>query len=302
MSSDEELRKKLLKPLDEIRAKRRESDDNMPITSSQSSKDDMSLMKYVSNPTGKGSAYVANRSAIKQGLNMTYIKLLRNFRREFYAVPYIYPNGDILFYVKVPSEFYKDNKISYDVLFLLKYDKSKNRSARAIQMFSNSPSFVYTYCYVYNKAGLIIDNLKSKYPTEALTKFPEIRNPIGSFGYEKSTYIAARYLIDGRCLTDGYINLYGKKMDSFVEADVLNKIADPALLVSIYQTAQYQKRKTHKKEISANEKKRREEQKEKYEKEQKKNRPTSGFIVHHSPRSKITARKARKSLLNDYKK
>ena len=26
---------------------------------------------------------------------------------------------------------------------------------------------------------------------KALTKFPEIRNPIGSLGYEKSTYIAA---------------------------------------------------------------------------------------------------------------
>ena len=104
MISDEELRKKLLKPLDEIRAKRREAGDNTPIASSQSpkdAKDDMSLMKYVSNPTRKGSAYVANRSAIKQGLNMTYIKLLRNFRRAFYAVPYIYPNGDILFYVKV---------------------------------------------------------------------------------------------------------------------------------------------------------------------------------------------------------
>ena len=88
-----------------------------------------------------------------------------------------------------------------------------------------------------------------------------------------------------------------------VEADILNKIADPTLLVSIYQNAQYQKRKTHRKEISANEKKRREEQMAKYEKDQKKNKPKgSGFIIHRSPRSKITARAARKSLLNDYKK
>ena len=38
-------------------------------------------------------------------------------------MPFIYPNGDLLYYVKVPSEDYKNNKISYDVLFLIKYDK-----------------------------------------------------------------------------------------------------------------------------------------------------------------------------------
>lgn len=294
---EDELRKALLKPLDEIRAKT----NNGQISGNPGGnpKDNMTLMKYVSNPTGKGSAYVANRSAIKQGLNMQYIKLLQNFRRDFYAVPYTYPNGDLLYYVKVPSEFYKDNKISYDVLFLLKYDSQKNRSSRAIQMFSNSPSFVYTYCYVYNQAGMIIDSLKSKYPTEALTKFPEVRNPIGSFGYEKSTYIAARYLLDGGCLTDAYINRFGKMLDSYSESDLFNKIVDAALITEIYQNAQYNARKTHKKKITANERKRREEQQKSYADEQKKNRPKGGgFIFHKAPRAKITAKKARRNLMN----
>jgi len=48
-------------------------------------RDFMTVNKYISNPTGKGSAYVAKRSAIKNGLNLIYIKLLREHRREFYA-------------------------------------------------------------------------------------------------------------------------------------------------------------------------------------------------------------------------
>jgi len=177
----------------------------------------MTLNKYISNPTGKGSAYVAKRSAIKSGLNLIYIKLLREHRKEFYAQPYIYGNGDILYYVKVPSEFYNDNKITYDVLFLIKYDKQLERKNRQVYFYSNSPSFIFTYCYVYNKHDLLIDKLKNKLPNEALTMPPDIRNPIQSLGFEKSTYVAALYLIQGGCLSDAYINRFGKTMTDFTE-------------------------------------------------------------------------------------
>ena len=200
---EEEFRARLLKPLDDIH--RRTLSENEQISKNESTpKNQMSLMKYVSNPTGKGSAYVANRSAIKNGLNMEYIRLLREYRRAFYAVPYICTNGDVLYHVKVPSQFYKDNKISYDVLFLLKYDPNIRRPNRMLQLYSNSPSFIFTYCYVYNQDGLIIEDLKSKLPNEALTKFPEVRNPIGSYGYEKSTYIRSqifnRWWLSIRCI------------------------------------------------------------------------------------------------------
>lgn len=174
---ERQLREAIEKSLDELHH------DNQTIseTSNQvkkSTTDYMTLEQYVNNPTGKGSAFVAARSAIKFGLNNTYIKLLREYRKQFYAVPYIYKNGDILFYVKVPSEDYKNNKIAYDVLFLLEYDKDKKRRLRKMRLYSNSPSFIFTYCYVYNKEGLIIDKLRDKLPYEALTKAPVIRNPI----------------------------------------------------------------------------------------------------------------------------
>ena len=98
MSTDD-LRARLGKPLEKVL-------NNVPslseaVIDQPSAKDPanvMTLMQYISNPTGKGTAYVANRAAIKAGLNMTYIKLLREHRKNFYAVPYMYGNKDILFY------------------------------------------------------------------------------------------------------------------------------------------------------------------------------------------------------------
>lgn len=296
--NDEEFRRRLLSPLDKIV----HETITEAATNIEAKSEKMSLMQYINNPTGKGSAYVANRKVIKEGLNITYIKLLREHRKMFYAVPYIYDNGDILYYVKVPSEDYNNNKICYDVLFLLEYDKSLRRVNRNIKLYSNSPSFVFTYCYVYNKHNMLIEKLKSKMPNEALTIAPEIRNPIESFGFEKSTYIAARYLIDGFCLTDEYVNRFGKIMTSLLETTTFNKIADPELLVAIYQHAKYNERKNHRKELAANEKAKLDERQRKYEESQKKNRPKTGLIFAKAPRSKITAKKAKKILVSEKKK
>ena len=305
MISDEEFRKRLLRPLEEMRARKlNEGEEISKNTGAPETppeiKSGISLYSYISNPTGKGSAYVANRSAIKNGLNMTYIKLLKEHRRQFYAIPYIYPNGDILYHVKVPSEFYNDNKIAYDVLFKISFDQRLERKNRDMKLYSNSPSFIYTYCYVYNRANFLIDNLKTKLPQEALMQAPVVRNPIGSFGYEKSTYIGAHYLIDGGCLSDAYVNKYGINITPQIEAGLISKIADPDLLVAIYQHAQYNKRKAHRKEISDKEKAARDQRQKQYAEDQKKNAPKKGFIIHSTPRSKITARKAKKALLNTY--
>lgn len=180
MISDEELRKKLLAPLNEEN-KRQTSSNGIKNQSGKQLTE--SIASYIANPTGKGSAYVASRGMIKQGLNLTFIKLLQKYRRHFYAVPYTYPNGDILFLVKVPSEEYEQNKITYDVMFLIKYDRNKSRENRDIEVYSNCPSFVFTYCYVYNKKGLFLTKLRDKMPREALENAPVVRNPIESLRF-----------------------------------------------------------------------------------------------------------------------
>ena len=296
MISNEELGARLLKPLTE-----RNSNSVNGIKRNPGSLNE-SIASYIANPTGKGSAYVANRSVIKQGLNLTFIKLLREYRRHFYAVPYLYPNGDMLYLVKVPSEDYKNNKISYDVIFFIKYDANLRRQNRDIEVYSNCPSFVFTYAYVYNKKGLFFSKLRDKMPSEALNTPPEVRNPIQSLGFEKSTYIAARYLVDGHCLSDDYVARFKKMLSATEEQKLFSQVADPDVILAVYQHAKYQQAKNHRKQLSKNEQNKRDKRNRDFAKEQKKNRPNAGgFIFHHSPQSKITARKAKRSLLNDKK-
>jgi len=260
----------------------------------------ISLRQLVDNPSGKGSAYLAKRAMIKQGLNMTYIKILSRYRKQFFAVPYIYKDGRILFHVKVPSEMYNINKISYDVLFEFQPTDTNVRLAmRNVKCFSNSPSFIFTYAYVFNQKQLIIDNFKKNLPNQCLTQPPVVRNPIESMGYEKSIYLASRYLIDSSALGDQYIRKFGKPGNALSEIDLSRRIADPETLIAVYQHALYLQRKSHRKPISSNEKRKRDERTRQFIDRQKRNVPEGRkglFGVTLAPRAKITARSAARAI------
>lgn len=261
----------------------------------------ISLRQYVDNPY-KGSSYLASRKMIKEGLNRAFIGLLQNYRKQFYAVPYLDPNGDVMFHVKVPSEDYGKNKILYDVLILFKYDKEKRYAVRDIKMFSNSPSFLYTYAYVYYHDDIMIDSFADKMPIIALVNPPEVRNPVESLGYEKSTYFAARYLLDGMILNDVYINRFKKPLTPFQLMTLQMNIADPQDIVEIYnhaKTLQVKKpRVARDKDVMA----RRAEMKKRYQERNVISKPAGVGLLKRKPQAKITARSAKRSLMNEKKK
>jgi hypothetical protein len=259
----------------------------------------INIRQYIDNPY-RGSSFLASRKMIKQGLNVSFIKILQRFRTQFFAVPYVYDNGDVLFHVRVPSEEHDVNKLYYDVLFYIENDPSKRYSMRDIKMFSNSPSFVFTYAYVYYHDDLMIDKFADKLPMLALTKPPEIRNPVESLGYEKSTYIAARYLLDGFCLTDDYINKYKKKMTPLEEMNLSVAIADAEKIVQIYALGQELQAKTRRKAVDEKRRSARMKMRQSFANNAKRTKPkTTGIIFKKTPRAKITARKAVRSLMND---
>lgn len=258
------------------------------------------LKQYTTNPY-KGSAYLASRKMIKQGLNMAFIDTLRKFRRHFYAIPYIDNNtGNILFHVKVPSQEYDINGLTYDVLFLIEGATNITLANRNVKMFSNSPSFIFTYAYVYYHDDLLIKDFENKIPLVALLNAPEIRNPVESLGYEKSTYFAARYLIDGLALTRNYINKFKKNLDPFSLLTIQNNIADPETIVQVYALAREMQVKKRRKAEDLERLKKRQELKKSYTQKQQKSRPKTG--LKRKPQTKITARKASKSLMNKKKR
>ena len=63
-----------------------------------------------------------------------------------------------------------------------------------MKIFSNCPSFIYTYAYVYNEKKELIEWAKSKYSKHVLEKSPDRRNAYHISSYERSIYFACKYL------------------------------------------------------------------------------------------------------------
>lgn len=261
----------------------------------------INIHQYLRNPTGKGSSFVAARYRIRQSLDQAFIRLLRRYRRQFSAAPYLDENGitgtkgNLIYWCKVPSETYDINRISYDVIILIEYDESLSLLDRNIKMFSNSPDFIFSYCFLFNKNDLLPDFIKSKIPTEALTIPPNIRNPQQIMGFQKQLYFALRYLQIGNCLTFSYIDKYKIMFNKLEEAKIIGGTADTSRLVYLYQTAKHmeaERKKTNRKTLSSKEKTDYQASVQKYKDYKKHTQQTAGKLFKHAIRSTITARKA----------
>lgn len=155
----------------------------------------MTLEEYINNPEGKGASNTPYRRMFNQYYTQELDRLILKVNGKIDY--HLYLNGDryyILF--KIPHHTY--NNFFYDVVFEFStsnnsYKVARDLSKYDVKFFSNDPSFMYTWCYAYNKAGLLIPDLKKKAAKEALTMAPKIRNPSESTGYDK--YIYYGYLL-----------------------------------------------------------------------------------------------------------
>lgn len=154
------------------------------------------IFEYLENPMGKGSTAISNRKLIKDDLDNRLEKLLekhKDFKKYFY-----HDAHDFFVHIIIPSES-KERNNTYDVVIQfipmdsgVSLDVNLNRYA--INVFSNCPSFTYTYAYVYHDNNLIIDFLKNKYKSIVLQDNPVIKNPGEVINFEKSIYFACKYL------------------------------------------------------------------------------------------------------------
>ena len=96
-------------------------------------------------------------------------------------------------HVKIPSESQKNGKYEYDVVIrfftdnpeILKQDTLRHYY---IQFFSNSPSFMYQYAYLYKKEGFLIEALYDKIDADYIDTPPEKTNASMKTSYDKSIY------------------------------------------------------------------------------------------------------------------
>ena len=140
--------------------------------------------------------------SIKYLLENLQKRYLVNIEPNITTIDAIKEKDNYFILVKVPSESnteYKSDKIFYDVIIeLLPPNNSylNNESVRDydVRVYSNCPSFTYTFTYVYYKKDALIKMPKGAYTRKALSKAPKVRNPLLLFGIEKTLWFAICYI------------------------------------------------------------------------------------------------------------
>lgn len=158
----------------------------------------MNVQDYMNNPLGKGNAVFMIHES-KRYLDDQYRILNGRMRITWYKLYDKY----YVAHVRVPSRSVEN--LFYDVLVEFNIDVIKsgvsvinNAPAR---IFSNCPSFTYTYANAFDSTGDLISWSKVKYNNEIFTKDPIKRNPYKIKAYERSIYLAIKYILsNGRNL------------------------------------------------------------------------------------------------------
>ena len=157
----------------------------------------MTIQEYVNNPMGKGDAALsANRTLLLNTLNQKY-EILTN-KKKIHM--HCYRGGKKYFiHLIIPSETERNN--TYDVVFEFsdagkEHDKDLSIRNYSVRVFANSPSFAYTFAYVYKKHNLLIDGLIKKLGKEFVKIAPEVRNRYQIVSYEKYVFFGAKYIME----------------------------------------------------------------------------------------------------------
>ena len=156
--------------------------------------------------------YIKNPSGHSRGIIVSQRELARQVYTDKYNKMMIRANGAINYelyrsqdqsnyyiFFQMPSEGTKD--LFYDTVIEFYTKDAPQKQINKldgyfVKFFSNDPNFNFTYAYVFNKDGLIIDKLKSKLNEKALTERPKVTNPNREVGYVKALYFAYLFMKD----------------------------------------------------------------------------------------------------------
>ena len=171
----------------------------------------MNIKDFMKNPAGKG-AVIPGRDMIIDRFNYRYGLLIKKkpFDVTIYKV-----KDDVLYHVIVTTEA-EERWNTYDVVlkFVPTDMVAKNDTTvknYELKVFSNCPSFTYTYAYVAKLNNMMVSELENKYDKKVLSYPPVSRNPSLTMSYEKSVYYACKFLLESNMLSKKYIDSHTSK-------------------------------------------------------------------------------------------
>jgi hypothetical protein len=154
----------------------------------------MTFDEWIANPGGKGNSVITNRAMVHKNYTNQW-DVIRVKENGVISYKLYTGNEDYYIHFKIPTE--SEDKFYYDVVirfFPPSNDKTMTMERTLknyqIQVYSNDPYFVFTYCYAYNSHKMFISDLKNKMSSLALTEPAKVRNPKNQIGYVKSIYFA----------------------------------------------------------------------------------------------------------------
>lgn len=160
----------------------------------------MTLKEYVENPMGRGDSTLGqNRKLIVDTLKGKYESLTnrKEIKMKCYIAEMAIPKKYYI-HLTIPSETEREN--TYDAIFEFTQDKDVPMTKWNVRVFSNSPSFAFTFAYVYLKHDLMIKGLAKKLGKEFMRKEPNIRNRYQVVSYEKYVFFGAMFILDSKIL------------------------------------------------------------------------------------------------------
>ena len=161
----------------------------------------VTIKDMMNNPAGKGSRQGAARYATIMHLQNELKTLVANKEKKKYFGLSVSGNNPYIVWVKTPSSSY-DN-LHYDTIFRITIpEKARTLLDADIQMYSNVPSWPFTYGYVAVQDGLIVPGWEKAIGLAA-TKAPSVTNPTETLGFDKQVTIALMYMLTYRIQTLG---------------------------------------------------------------------------------------------------
>lgn len=202
------------------------------------------LTSFLNNPTGDSGSASQGRKLVFEDLENRFAALRKAkkvFKHSVYKVA-----EDIFIKVDVPSETIDD--FSYEVVIKFKDVQKNNTSlvSNNIQVFSNSPSFVYSYAYTFNMYQLLIPEFSSKFDKQILADLPKVRNPDAVTFYEKTITMAMIYIRDNDLLKTG---THGSKLITLPKSklkDTVKSAEEKQDLYNVRKKAEAQKKAAEK--------------------------------------------------------
>lgn len=211
----------------------------------------LTLKQFLSNPSGKNTAYLANRQRTIMDLKERFSAMM-TLQRVFPTIVYFNAAmGSYVFHIKIPSE-QKDmsKKVYYDTIieFVPPAEEISSTSSLLsynIRVWSNSPAFTFTYLYTANKYGLVPAWITAKSSKTAMDKPSSVKNPVEIIGFEKSLNFAGNYILYKEYYRPGNIRLLTRK---FNLSRILKEISSSDVKLKEYNVALQKVRAANKKE------------------------------------------------------